>query len=204
MKGPVFIIIFLRILKSSLHCCFVTLLDPRGGWRHSAGAEGAAWHLVSLPCDTTALLPPHSETHWTTLLRTGTVCCKQPTTVSYCRRVAVFLNVCVCGHCSRAWRCSWTPGASRSLWTASYWLPLSLTFIWSSRTAGGIAQWHHVDLQNLTKTIWNQISSLWSLTYFLSTSCFPALSSALFSTTGGLWLIWQTCWITASSSSLII
>ncbi len=32
----------------------------------------------------------------------------------------------------------------------------------------------------------------------------PRVSSALLSTIGGLWLIWQTCWITANSSSLTI
>lgn len=44
--------------------------------------------------------------------------------------------VCMCAHCSRAWRCFWTRGASQSPWTTSYLLPLSLTSIKSSRSAG--------------------------------------------------------------------
>lgn len=43
-------------------------------------------------------------------------------------------------------------------------------------------------------------------TYFKSTLNiqFLPFASASLSTTGGLWLIWQTCWITANSSSLTI
>lgn len=45
---------------------------------------------------------------------------------------------------SRASPCSWTPGASRSLWTTSYWPPSSLTSTRSSRTAGGLQDWLHL------------------------------------------------------------
>lgn len=64
--------------------------------------------------------------------------------------ILLLFTVCMCMYtfCSRAWPCFWTRGVSQSPWTTSYWLPLSLTSIRLSRTAGStndyITTAHHI------------------------------------------------------------
>lgn len=110
--------------------------------------------------------------------------------------------VCMCAHCSRAWRCFWTRGASQSPWTTSYLLPLSLTSIKSSRSAGKTTFFFfflHPAIYVCVCVCYMQHTNVgWFINYL---NCFLL---ALLSTTGGSWPIWQICWIIANSCSLII
>lgn len=82
--------------------------------------------------------------------------------------------------------------------------PTGCLWVWHPSGHQGLQVTHglHPSLRTYIQLIYVY---LWSMNSFCAHLITPSyVSSVLHSTTGGLWPIWQICWITATSSSLTI